>query len=83
MGASAFVRQLEARSARMNAMNEAYQVFADALRERFDSEGYAYQAGFFQSQLFSLAADRRDSTEELVRSMLDAANRLAGERVTV
>jgi len=83
MGASAFVRQLEARSARMNAMNEAYQVFADALRERFDSEGYAYQAGFFQSQLFSLAADRKDSTDELVRSMLNAANRLSAEKVTV
>lgn len=83
MSASAFVRQLEARSARMNAMNEAYQVFADALRDRFNGEGYAYQAGFFQSQLFSLAADRRDSTEELVRSMLNAANRLSAEKVTV
>ena len=83
MSASAFVRQLEARSARMNAMNEAYQVFADALRDRFNGEAYAYQAGFFQSQLFSLAADRKASTDDLIRSMLDAANRLSAEKVNV
>lgn len=83
MAASAFVRQLNARSARLNAMNGAYETLANALRERFGNEGYAYQAGFFQSQLFSLAADRKDSTDELVDVMLKAAARLSAEKVTV
>lgn len=80
---SAFVRQLEARSARMDKMNEAYNVLVEVMRNRFNGEAYAYQAGFFQAQLFSLAADRKDSTDELVEAMLKAAKRLAEEKATV
>ena len=56
-----FTKELNDRRARVDTIITALSNF----REAYPS--YAFQAGVFESQLMSLAADNKDSTNELVR----------------
>ena len=66
---SALVRELDARRARFEMLQQSMREYENRVRERFPDGGYAYMAGFLQSQLMSLAADRLDTTEELIRNL--------------
>jgi hypothetical protein len=69
-----FVREMEARSARSKMISEAMREYEAALTSEYGSP-YAFMAGFLESTLTSLAADRLDSTEELVRALRYATAR--------
>ncbi len=65
---SKFLKMLEARSARSEMIREAMREYENSCRERYDSP-YASMAGVFESMLTSLAADRLDTTEEVIRQL--------------
>jgi len=65
---SKIVKMLETRRARADMISVAMREFENSCRERYDSP-YASMAGVFESMLTSLAADRLESTEEVVRQL--------------
>jgi hypothetical protein len=70
-----FLKEMEARSVRSKMIFEALREYESALKS--DGEyAYARLAGFLESNLIPLAADRLDSTEDLVRSLKSAIKRL-------
>ncbi len=71
---SRLIREMEARSARSAMIREAMRAYEESCRAEYGSP-YAAMAGVLESLLTSLAADRLDSTEEVVRSL----NRLTKE----
>lgn len=71
---SRLIREMEARSARSAMIREAMRAYEESCRAEYGSP-YAPMAGVLESLLTSLAADRLDSTEEVVRSL----NRLTKE----
>jgi hypothetical protein len=60
---SKFARYIETRNVRFDMIQAAIKEFEGKRPE------YAYQAGFYLSQLMSLAADRQDTTEDLIRAL--------------
>jgi hypothetical protein len=66
---SALIRELDARRARFEMLQQSMREYESRVSERFPDGGYAYMAGFFQSQLMSLASDRLDTTEQLIRDL--------------
>ena len=62
------LREMEARSARSAMIREAMRAYEESCRAEYGSP-YAAMAGVLESLLTSLAADRLDSTEEVVRSL--------------
>jgi hypothetical protein len=69
-----FVREMEARSARSAMIREAMRTYEDSLRAEYGSP-YAAMAGVLEAMLTSLAADRLDSTEDVVRQLNRMTNR--------
>lgn len=65
---SRLIREMEARSARSAMIREAMRAYEESCRAEYGSP-YAVMAGVLESLLTSLAADRLDSTEEVVRSL--------------
>lgn len=65
---SKLIREMEARSARSAMIREAMRAYEESCRAEYGSP-YAPMAGVLESLLTSLAADRLDSTEEVVRSL--------------
>jgi meiotically up-regulated gene 157 (Mug157) protein len=65
---SSLIREMEARSARSAMIREAMRAYEESCRAEYGSP-YAAMAGVLESLLTSLAADRLDSTEEVVRSL--------------
>ncbi len=65
---SRLIREMEARSARSAMIREAMRAYEESCRAEYGSP-YAPMAGVLESLLTSLAADRLDSTEEVVRSL--------------
>jgi|APGre2960657373_1045057.scaffolds.fasta_scaffold66173_3 hypothetical protein len=65
---SRLIREMEARSARSAMIREAMRAYEESCRAEYGSP-YAAMAGVLESLLTSLAADRLDSTEEVVRSL--------------
>lgn len=65
---SRLIREMEARSARSAMIREAVRAYEESCRAEYGSP-YAPMAGVLESLLTSLAADRLDSTEEVVRSL--------------
>jgi meiotically up-regulated gene 157 (Mug157) protein len=63
-----FLREMEARSARSAMIREAMRAYEESCRAEYGSP-YAAMAGVLESLLTSLAADRLDSTEEVVRAL--------------
>jgi len=68
-----FVREMEARSARAVIIRNAMREYENFCRERYGSS-YAAMAGVLESMLTSLAADRLDSTEDVVRQLKRLSN---------
>ena len=67
---SRLIREMEARSARSAMIREAMRAYEESCRAEYGSPNvYAPMAGVLESLLTSLAADRLDSTEEVVRSL--------------
>jgi hypothetical protein len=60
---SRFLKELEARQSRTKRLLEAMREL-----EAVESS-YAFQAGFYQSQLMTLAADAEASTDQLIRDI--------------
>ena len=60
---SKFEKYLNDRRVRFDLLNDTFKEF----REAFPN--YAFQAGFFESQLMMLAADTPDATSDLIRTM--------------
>ena len=58
---SRLAQYLDARRDRFDRLNAAVREFEKA------QPSYAYQAGFYLTNLLSLAADDKDSTEDLLR----------------
>jgi hypothetical protein len=54
---------LDARRARVDRIMTALREFREV------QPSYAYQAGFFESQLLTLAADSQESTDTLIRDL--------------
>lgn len=70
-----FVKEMDARSARSKMIVEALREYETALKN--DGEyAYARLAGFLESIVVPLAADRLDSTENLVRNLKSATKRM-------
>ena len=65
---SRLIREMEARSARSAMIREAMRAYEESCRAEYGSP-YAPMAGVLESLLTSLAADRLDSTEEVLRSL--------------
>lgn len=63
-----FVREMEARSARSAMIRDAMRAYEDSCRAEYGSP-YAAMAGGLESMLTSLAADRLDSTEDVIRQL--------------
>jgi hypothetical protein len=66
---SNFIKELDARRARFERLQIAMREFEDRTKEKYPEGGYAYISGFLSSQLMSLAADRLDSTEQVIRDL--------------
>jgi hypothetical protein len=67
-GMNKFLREMEARSARTAMIHEAMRAYEKLCREK-DGSPYARMSGVIESMLTSLAADRVDSTEDVVRQL--------------
>ena len=62
-----FLKNMEARSARFDALNSAMKDFEQSTKNEKGEYSYAYLAGFYMQQLLMLAADNQNSTDELIR----------------
>jgi hypothetical protein len=72
---SKFVKEMEARSARFKMIFDALREYEAAVKS--DGEfAYARLAGFLEANLIPLAADRLDTTEDLVRNLKFATSRV-------
>jgi hypothetical protein len=78
-----FVKEMEARSARSKMIYEALREYEAAAKKIDSSVAYARLAGFLEASLVPLAADRLDSTEQLVRNLKYATERLTDRLETV
>lgn len=65
---SRFLREMDARRARSTMIREAMRAYEDSCRAEYGSP-YAAMAGVLESLLTGLAADRLDSTEDVVRTL--------------
>lgn len=70
-----FVKEMDARSARSKMIVEALREYEAALKND-GVYAYARLAGFLETNLVLLAADRLDSTENLVRNLKSATKRM-------
>ena len=66
---SALARELEVRHARFDALQVVMTEYQRKVHDRYGGDGYAYMAGFFQSQLMSLATESADTTDDLIKSL--------------
>lgn len=69
-----FVQEMNARHARSAMIRDAIRDYEDVLRAEYGSP-YAGLAGVLESMLTSLAADRLDSTEDVVRQLKNLTKR--------
>lgn len=60
---------MDSRRARFDMIIEAMRDFEQSTKTEDGQYQYAYLAGFYMQQLLTLAADRLDSTENLVREL--------------
>lgn len=72
---SKFVKEMEARSARSKMIFDALREYETAVKSDGDF-AYARLAGFLEANLIPLAADRLDTTEDLVRNLKFATSRV-------
>ena len=65
---SKFSKEMDAHRARAKMIHEAIRAYEDSCRAEYGSP-YAAMAGALASTLTVLAADRLDSTEDVVRTL--------------
>ena len=66
---SALDLELQVRRARLEVLQNAMRNYEDNVRRRYSDGAYAYMAGFLVAQLLSLAADRADTTDDLIKAL--------------
>ena len=64
-----FAKSLGDRSARFDRLNTAMKEFEQVTKTESGEYAYSYLAGFYMQQLIMLAADNRESTEDLVKTL--------------
>jgi len=57
------------RTARFDRLNTAMKEFEQVTKSESGEYAYSYLAGFYMQQLIMLAADNRESTEDLVKTL--------------
>jgi len=72
-----FLKEMEARSARSKMIYDALREYEAAVKNNGEAAYYyARLAGFLEANLVPLAADRLDSTEDLVRNLKYATKQI-------
>ena len=66
---SKFAKMMSDRSARFDRLNTAMKEFEQVTKTESGEYAYSYLAGFYMQQLIMLAADNRESTEDLVKTL--------------
>jgi len=66
---SKFVRELQVRGARFDMIQKVMREFEDSILKKNPDAGYAYLAGYLSTMITSLAADRLDTTEDLIAKL--------------
>ena len=66
---SKFVRELQVRGARFEKIQTVMREFEDSVLKKNPDAGYAYLAGYLSTMIISLAADRLDTTENLISDL--------------
>jgi len=64
-----FVKMMGDRTARFDRLNTAMKEFEQVTKSESGEYAYSYLAGFYMQQLIMLAADNRESTEDLVKTL--------------
>jgi len=64
-----FAKMMGDRSARFDRLNTAMKEFEQVTKTENGQYNYSYLAGFYMQQLLMLAADNRESTEDLVKTL--------------
>jgi len=64
-----FAKMMGDRSARFDRLNTAMKEFEQVTKKENGEYNYSYLAGFYMQQLLMLAADNRESTEDLVKTL--------------
>jgi hypothetical protein len=64
-----FAKMMGDRSARFDRLNTAMKEFEQVTKTENGQYNYSYLAGFYMQQLIMLAADNRESTEDLVKTL--------------
>jgi len=72
---SKFLKEMDARRARRELITAAIREYETALTAEYGSP-YACMAGFLESLLTSIAADRLDTTEDVVNTLKGATRRI-------
>jgi hypothetical protein len=70
-----FVKNLGDRHARFELLHDAMKEFEQSTKTENGQYNYSYLAGFYMSQLLMLAADKKESTEELIRTINSVAKK--------
>jgi hypothetical protein len=64
-----FAKMMGDRTARFDRLNTAMKEFEQVTKSESGEYAYSYLAGFYMQQLIMLAADNRESTEDLVKTL--------------
>ena len=64
-----FAKMMGDRTARFDRLNTAMKEFEQSTKTENGQYNYSYLAGFYMQQLIMLAADNRESTEDLVKTL--------------
>ena len=64
-----FAKMMGDRSARFVRLSTAMKEFEQVTKTESGEYAYSYLAGFYMQQLIMLAADNRESTEDLVKTL--------------
>ena len=64
-----FAKMMGDRSAIFDRLNTAMKEFEQVTKTESGEYAYSYLAGFYMQQLIMLAADNRESTEDLVKTL--------------
>jgi len=64
-----FAKMMGDRTVRFDRLNTAMKEFEQVTKSESGEYAYSYLAGFYMQQLIMLAADNRESTEDLVKTL--------------
>lgn len=64
-----FAKSLGDRHARFELLHDAMKEFEQSTKDQNGQYAYSYLAGFYMSQLLMLASDKKEYTEDLIRTL--------------